>query len=549
MSVLLGALTIRELENLLVPTFRNCTHLNGLKKIHAFIVKFSLSQSNFLLTKMVDVCDKTGQVEYATLLFQQVAQRNVFLYNSIIKLYANNSRYSLAIILYKQMLRQISQAEKNPILPNKFTFPFVVKSCAGLVCVSLGRQVHAHVVKFGFESHSITDNALMDMYVKCDALRDARKVFDVMRDRDLISWNGLLSGYARLGQMRKARELFEEMPDKTIVSWTAMISGYTGIGCYYEALEIFREMQVLGIEADEVSVISVLPACAQLGALEIGKWIHIYSDRNGLLRSTVVCNALIEMYAKCGCIDAALRLFNRMLKRDVISWSTMIGGLANHGKAHEAIKLFRDMQRAKIEPNGITFLGLLSACVHAGFWNGGLKFFDSMRADYHLEPEVEHYGCLVDLLGRSGHLDQALEIIMKMPMKPDSKIWGSLLNSCRIHCNLEIANIAMEHLLEIEPDDIGNYVLLSNIYADVGMWEVVLKIRKLIRSKSMKKTPGCSLIEVNNVVEEFVSGDDTKPYVKDLFLMLELLVSHQNLSTEDIAEIVSEDSGRSIPLS
>lgn len=496
---------------------------------------------------MVDVCDKTGQVEYASLLFQQVVQRNVFLYNAIIKAYANNSRYSLALILYKQMVSQISEDEKNPMLPNKFTFPFVVKSCAGLLCVSLGRQVHAHVWKFGTKSHSITDNALLDMYMKCGSLEYARKLFEEMRQRDLVSWNGLLSGYARLGQMRKARELFEEMPDKSIVSWTVLISGYVRIGCYSEALEIFREMQMLDIEPDEVSVISVLPACAQLGVLEIGKWIHIYSDKNGLSRSTGVCNALIEMYAKCGCIDPALQLFEKMMERDVVSWSTMIGGLANHGKAHEAIELFRDMQRARIEPNGITFLGLLSACVHAGFWNEGLKYFDSMIKDYLLEPKVEHYGCLVDLLGRSGLLDQALEVVKKMPMTPDSKIWGSLLNSCRIHCNVEIAIVAMEHLLEIEPDDIGNYVLLSNIYAEVGMWEGVSKIRKLIRSKSMKKTPGCSLIEVNNAVEEFVSGDDTKPCSKDLFSMLELLVSHQNVTNKDMIGITSEDCSESIP--
>ncbi|KAF3456707.1 hypothetical protein FNV43_RR01361 [Rhamnella rubrinervis] len=482
MSRRIKALTIRELENVFVPTLRNCTKMAELKKIHAHIVKLPLSQSNFLVTKMLDVCDYNGEVGYARLLFQQVFEPNVFLFNAMIRVYTHNDVNSLALTLYKQMLRH--PLSENPIFPDKFTFPFVVKSCAGLLCQDLGRQVHAQLCKFGPKSHSITDNALIDMYTKCDNLTDAQKVFENMDERDAISWNCLLSGHVKLGQMRRARTLFEEMPNKTIVSWTAMISGYTRIGCYAEALGIFRQMQMLGIEPDEISIVSVLPACAQLGALEVGKWIHIYSDKNGLLRSTCICNALIEMYAKCGCIDPALQLFNQMLERDVISWSTMIGGLANHGRAHEAIELFRVMHRSGIEPNGITFLGLLSACTHAGFWTEGLRYFDSMRKDYNIEPEVEHYGCLVDLLGRLGHLDQALEAIKKMPMKSDAKIWGSLLNSSRTHCNVAIAVIAMEQLSELEPDDIGNYVLLSNIYADIGKWESVSKIRKLIRNKT-----------------------------------------------------------------
>ncbi|XP_048333027.2 pentatricopeptide repeat-containing protein At2g20540 isoform X2 [Ziziphus jujuba] len=504
------ALSVRELENFFAPSLRNSTKMAELKRIHAHIVKFSLSQSNFLVTKMLDVCDSNGEVDYASLLFKHVVEPNVFLFNAMIRVYTHNDIYSLAVTLYKQMLK--NQGARNPIFPDKFTFPFVVKSCAGLLCQDL----------------------------------DAHRVFEEMGERDVISWNCLLSGHAKLGQMRRARSLFEEMPNKTIVSWTTMISGYTRIGCYSEALDIFRKMQMLGIEPDEISVVSVLPACAQLGALEVGKWIHIYSERIGLLRSTCICNALIEMYAKCGCIDPALQLFNQMLERDVISWSTVIGGLANHGKAREAIGLFQDMQRAGIEPNGITFLGLLSACGHAGFWNEGLRYFDSMKKDYQLEPEIEHYGCLVDLLGRAGRLDHALEAVKKMPMKPDAKIWGSLLNSCRTHCNVEIAVVAMEQLSELEPDDTGNYVLLSNIYADVGKWESVSKIRKLIRSKSMKKTPGCSLIEVNNVVQEFVAGDDSKPFAKDVFAMLDLLASHENI-TSDMIEIAQEDSSIEIP--
>ncbi|KAJ4708007.1 Pentatricopeptide repeat [Melia azedarach] len=540
MATRIGALSIKELEDSFVPVLQSRINMIELKKIHAQVVKYSLSQSNFLVTKMVDVCNNGGDLEYASLLFKQVNEPNVFLYNAMIRASTNNHMYGLAISLYKRMLRD-SQAE-NPILPDKFTLPFVIKSCAALACPFLAKQVHAHMYKFGLMSHSITENALLDMYTKCDYLNEAHKMFEEMNLRDVIAWNNLISGCAGMGQMKKARTLFDKMPYKSIVSWTAMISGYTHIGSYAEALDVFRQMQMVGIEPDEISIVSVLPACAQLGALELGKWIHMYCDKNRLLRKTCISNALIEMYMKCGCINQASQLFEQMLERDVISWSTMIGGLANHGKAQKAIQLFHEMQRAKVQPNDITFIGLLSACAHAGFWNEGLMYFDSMKKDYHIQPKIQHYGCLVDLLGRSGCLDQALNIIKKMPMNADSKIWGSLLSSCRTYSNLEIAVIAMEHLQELEPEDTGNYVLLSNIYADIGKWKDVSRLRKIIRGKSTKKTPGCSLIEVNNEVQEFVAGDDTKPFSEDIFWLLELLALHQD-RTRDVLDIMPEDTG------
>ncbi|CAN1785266.1 Pentatricopeptide repeat-containing protein At2g20540, partial [Linum perenne] len=506
-----GVINMRELEELFLPILRTCRSTVELKKIQAHILKRSLSQSNFLATKMVDVCDAAQDLKYATLIFKQVSEPNGFLYNAMIRTYTHNSSYGLTISIYSRMLKITNPSElSNPISPDKFTFPFVVKACAGLSSHELGRQVHAHVLKFGPQSHVITENALIDMYAKCDNLSDAHKVFDEMTERDAISWNSVISGHARLGQMRKARALFEKMPERTIVSWTAMVTGYSRMGSYADALELFGKMQMAGNEPDEISVVSVLPACAQLGALEVGKWMHMYCERKGLLKKTNICNALMEMYAKCGCIDQARQLFDQMRKRDVISWSTMIGGLANHGKALEAIDMFERMKIQGIEPNGITFLGLLSACAHAGLWQQGVSYFDYMRDTCLIEPVIEHFGVLVDLLGRAGRLGHALNIIEQMPVRPDSKIWGSLLSSCRTHGNLDIAVIAMKHLEELEPGDTGNYVLLSNIYADLGKWEGVSRMRRMIRSKCMKKTPGCSSIEINNIATEFSSGDDSK---------------------------------------
>ncbi|KAL3819036.1 hypothetical protein ACJIZ3_004941 [Penstemon smallii] len=487
---------------------------------------------------MLDICDQNGEIEYASLLFKQVPEPNIFLYNAMIRAYTHNHMHVLTVNVYKQMIRHSLQLEEQ-IFPDRFTYPFVIRSCGALLDVVLGKQVHGHVFKFRLKDNNLVQSSLLDMYVKCDEIIGAHMVFDEMHERDVISWNSLISGHMKLGHVRKARTLFEDMPNKSIVSWTTMISGYTKVGSFSNALDIFRRMQRVGMQPDWVSLVAILPTCAQTGTLELGKWLHFYAEKNGFLRKTSVCNALIEMYSKCGSANQALQLFNEMSERDVISWSTMIAGLAHHGRANEAIELFHEMQREKIKPNEITFVGLLSACGHAGLLDEGLKYFDSMGKDYNVEPGIEHYGCLVDLLGRTGNIDRALELIRSMKMEPDSAIWGSLLSSCRTYRNLETAVIAMEHLLELEPEDTGNLVLLANIYADLGKWEGVSRMRRLIRSKCMKKTPGCSLIEVNSLVQEFVSGDDSKPFSEDIYRILELLALHQNKTSNHI-EIIFE---------
>ncbi|XP_058088400.1 pentatricopeptide repeat-containing protein At2g20540 [Magnolia sinica] len=522
-------LIVREIEDQLLPVLQNCTSIKDLKRIHAHIIKYSMSQSNFLATKIIDICGGKGETDYAISIFKQVIQPNIFLYNAVIRAYTHNHLYYQAVTIYKQLLRH--QQAENHISADRFTFPFILRASAGLLYLNLGKQIHGHLCKCWPTENNAIDNSLLEMYVKCGNLIDAHQVFDGMREKDSVSWNILISGYARSGRMKPAKDIFNSMPNKTIVSWTVLISGYTQFGEYLNALEAFRQMQLAGMKMDEISIVSILPACAQVGALELGKWIHVYVDKNRLLHRTCICNALIKMYADCGSINEAHQLFDNMCERDVISWSTMIGRLANHGRAQQAIGLFVEMERIQMKPNGVTFLGLLSACAHAGFLDEGLKYFDSMMKDYCINPSVEHYGCVVDLLGRSGHLSQALEFIDKMPIAPDAAVWGSLLSACRTHNNVEMAVTAMEHLLELEPDDPGNYVLLSNIYAAAGKWDGVLRMRKLMRSKRMKKMPGCSLIEVNNNVHEFIAGDDSNQLGDDICRVLELLASQLSRKT------------------
>ncbi|KAK6912696.1 Pentatricopeptide repeat [Dillenia turbinata] len=532
-------LKVKQWEDRFIPFLQKCETIQDLKKTHVPIIKVSLSESNFLVTKMVGICDTNKGIVYAKKLFKRVTEPNIYLYNALIRAYIHNHFYKLAIDVYKQLLKD--PQGKNHVFPNRFTFPFVIKACTELMNQELSFQVHGQVCKFGPISSLATSNLLLDLYSKFDDLKSVYKVFDEMTERDVFSWNCLISGHARLGQMKKARLVFEEMPEKTIVTWTTMITGYTRIECYSDALHVFQQMQVVGgVKPDVTSIIAVLPACAKLGALEIGKWIHTYSDKNGFLEHKCVCNSLIEMFAKCGEINQARELFTQMSAKDVISWTTMIVGLANHGRARKAVELFQEMQMSEVKPNVITFVGVLSACAHAGFLEEGLKYFDSMTETYCINPGIEHYSCLVDLLGRCGCLDRALQVINEMPMKPDATIWGSLLSSCRTYGNLEIAVIAMEHLSELEPDDTGNYVLLSNLYADLGKWDGVSRMRKLIRSKRMKRTPGCSSIEVNNVVQEFLSGDYSKPFSEAVYQILELIASHQSKTDDDIEEMLGD---------
>ncbi|CAN6439007.1 unnamed protein product [Victoria cruziana] len=512
---------VRDLENQVAPILQSCRDIKHLKQTHAHIVKLGLSQSNFLITKILDICDISGSTDYALLIFKQILAPNVFLYNAMIRVYSNNKLFNEAISVYKQMLAD--PQKERPILPDKFSFPFALKSSAGLLDLHLGKQIHGHVWSVGLATHSYVQNALLDMYAKCRSLEAAQQTFDEMSHRDNVSWNTLLSGYARCGNMRKAEETFAAMPERSIISWTAMVSGYARSNYYRAALQVFHQMQLADVKPDETSIVSVLPACAQLGSLELGKWIHAYADRHNFLSNICICNALIEMYIKCGSIEEARELFVKMPERDIISWSTMINGLAHHSQSQVAIQLFHEMKVDGVQPNGVTFLGVLSACVHGGLLHDGLHYFESMLKDHSINPSVEHYGCVVDLLGRKGQLHSALEFIHDMPMEPDAAIWGSLLSACKIHGNVRIAITAMEHLVQLEPEDMGNYVLLSNIYAAESQWDDVSRMRRSMRSKKKNRSPGCSLIEVNNLVQEFVAGERSHPQAEEIYNMLHLL--------------------------
>lgn len=349
--------------------------------------------------------------------------------------------------------------------------------------------------------------ALIHMYSSFGCVLYARKLFDGVHFGDVCLWNAMVAGYAKVGDVDNARDLFERMPQRNVISWTAVIAGYAQMKRPKEAIEIFRRMQLENVEPDEIALLSVLSACARLGSLEMGDWLHNNIQKHGFSGIISLNNALIDMYAKSGNIKKALDVFENAKDKNVITWTTVISGLALHGLGIEALEMFSCMESALVKPNDITFIAILSACSHAGLVETGSWYFNTMASSYGIEPKVGHYGCMIDLLGRAGHLQEALELLKRMPFEANAAIWGSLLASSKIHGDAKLGDLALQFLMELEPDNSGNYTLLSNTYAAQDRWSESGMVRKVMRDTGVKKMSGGSLIEVNNRVHEFTAED------------------------------------------
>ncbi|KAI3810361.1 hypothetical protein L1987_19973 [Smallanthus sonchifolius] len=506
------------------PIFQFLTGLNLLKlgqQIHAHVILRGLTPTPFLGSKMVAMYASSGDIDSAIVLFNRIRQHaSTLLYNSIIRacsLY-NLSEQSIGIFL---------EMDAAGVRGDYFTFPFVLKSCADLRDVWLGKCVHCKGLRMGLEFDFYVGTSLIDFYVKCGELGDARKVFDELPVRDVSSWNALIAGHMKNGMVRVAEDLFSRMSNKNIVSWTAMISGYAQNGLANQAFEVFDEMtnDVSNVKPNWVTVMSVLPACAQSSDLDRGRKIHDYATSIGLNSNTSVLTALAAMYAKCGSLSDAQICFRKIptFKRNLVSRNTMISAYASHGCGLESVSTFNDMVRAGVQPDAITFTGLLSGCSHSGLVDIGLNYFNLMKMQYNVEPTHEHYACIVDLLGRGGRLHEAYELAKKMPMPPEASIWGALLSASKTHRNLEIAELSAKKLFVLEPKNSGNYVVLSNMYAEAGMWREVNNLRDLLKTRGVKKSPGCSWIEIDGKLHMFLGGDKSHPMSGEVYKFLEAL--------------------------
>ncbi|XP_023523571.1 pentatricopeptide repeat-containing protein At5g66520-like [Cucurbita pepo subsp. pepo] len=511
------------------PTPNPITHLLHnfsspfeLKQVHAHLLKTNSPLSSLPLSRVASVCALNSSFSYAKLIFELVDASQVALWNTCLRSLAEGDSPVDAISLFYR-LREFD------VCPDNYTCSFVLKACSRLLDVRNGRIVHGYVEKLGLQSNMFLLNMIVHLYALCGEMGVARMVFDKMPQRDVITWNIMIAQLVKRGDIEGAYKLFVEMPERNVRSWTSMIGGYAQCGKPKEAVDLFLEMEEAGLLPNEVTVVAVLVACADMGNLDLGKRIHDFSNRIGYHKNIRVCNTLIDMYAKCGCLDDAYRIFNDMEERTVVSWSAMIVGLAAHGQAEEALAFFNKMINTGMKPNAVTFIGILHACSHMGIVGKGRKYFASMTKDYGIIPRIEHYGCMVDLFSRAGLLQEAHEFIMNMPIAPNGVVWGALLGGCKVHKNIKLAEEATRHLSELDPLNDGYYVVLSNIYAEAGRWEDVARVRKLMRDRGVKKTPGWSSIMVEGMVHNFVAGDETHPQTEEIYKTWEKLLERMKL--------------------
>lgn len=495
-----------------------CSNSEELKQIHTQLLKTGRILDPVPVSKLLALCTspESGDLAYADKVFAGISKPNTYMWNTMIRGYSNGKNPIEALLLYIQMLY-------HSVPHNAYTFPFLLKACSSLSALEETQQIHAHIIKTGFNLEIYATNSLIHAYAKSSRIKSAHLLFNRVLHRDIVSWNSIIDGYMKSGCVEMAYEIFKIMPEKNIVSWTTMISGYVEAGLYREAMNLFHEMQVLGIEPDKVALASIISACANLAELNQGIWIHAYIEKKKVQIDPILGCVLIDMYAKCGDFNEALEVFKKVDKKGVSVWTAMIDGLAIHGRGREALDLFHQMQK-RVKPNSITFTAILTACSHGGLINQGKSIFKSMKSLHNLNPSIEHYGCMVDLFGRAGFLEEAEELIEKMPMKPNAAIWGALLNACQLHRNIKIGKKFGTDLIEMDPSHGGRYIQLMNINALEGEWGEAVKVRHKMKERGVLKIPGLSLIRLNGITHEFIAGDVTHPRINEINRMCDQIM-------------------------
>ncbi|XP_009366723.2 putative pentatricopeptide repeat-containing protein At3g11460, mitochondrial [Pyrus x bretschneideri] len=461
--------------------------------LHCHVLKTGCEPEPFVQTALVSMYCKCCLVDDARKVFDENPHSRMLTvcYNALIGGHTSNSRFSDAVLLFRRM-------REAGVAVNSVTMLGLVPGCAAPLHLGFGMCLHGSGVKCGFDIDSSVTNCLLTMYVKCGSLDHARKLFDAM-------------------------------PEKGLITWNAMISGYAQNGLATHVLSLYKEMESCGVCPDPVTLVGVLSSCTHLGAQGIGREVERRIESCGFGSNPYLNNALVNMYARCGNLVKAQAIFDAMPQKSLVSWTAIVGGYGLHGQGEVALELFEKMVMTGIRPDKTVFVTVLSACSHAGLTDKGLEYFAAMEKIYGLQPGPEHYSCMVDLLGRAGRLKEAKELIESMPVNPDGAVWGALLGACKIYKNVGLAELAFEHVVELEPTNIGYYVLLSNIYSDAKNLEGVLKVRVMMRERKLKKEPGFSYVECKGTVHVFLAGDRTHRQTEEIYRMLDEL---ENLMTE-----------------
>ncbi|CAH8392241.1 unnamed protein product [Eruca vesicaria subsp. sativa] len=485
------------------------------EKAHGYAVKAGLKFDSYVCNSLMGMYAALGKMEITRKLFDEMPERDIVSWNGLISSYAGHGRFDDAIDVFKRM------SKESNLKPDESTIVSTLSACSALKNLEVGEGIQRYVVT-QFEMSVKIGNALIDMFCKCGCLDKARPVFDSMRNKNVKCWTSIVTGYVSNGRIDEARELFERSPVKDVVLWTAMMNGYVQFNRFDEALELFRCMQTEGIKPDNFVLVSLLKGCAQTGALDQGKWIHGYIDENRVTVDKVVGTALVDMYAKCGCIETALEVFYETKERDTASWTSLIYGLAMNGMSGRAIDLYHELENVGIRLDDITFVAVLTACNHGGFVAEGRRVFHSMTKVHKIQPKAEHYSCLIDLLCRAGLLEEAEELIDEMRNERDETlvpVYCSLLSAARNYGNVELAERVAKKLEKVEVSDSSAHTLLASVYASANRWEDVTNVRRKMKDLGIRKLPGCSSVEIDGVPHEFISVED-HPKMDEINTML-----------------------------
>ncbi|XP_047156932.1 pentatricopeptide repeat-containing protein At1g31920-like [Vigna umbellata] len=464
---------------------KRCKSMEEFKQVHAQILKLGLFWDSFCGSNLVATCalSRWGSMEYACSIFRQIEEPGSFEYNTMIRGNVNNLNLEKALLLYVEML------EKG-IEHDNFTYPFVLKACSLLGVLKEGVQVHGQVFKAGLEDDTYVQNGLISMYGKC-------------------------------GEIKHACDVFEQMDERSVASWSSIIGAHASVELWQDCLMLLGDMSNEGRHrAEESILVSALSACTHLGSPDIGRCIHGILLRNISELNVVVKTSLIDMYIKCGNLDKGLCVFQNMAVKNRYSYTVMISGLAFHGRGREALRVFCEMVEEGLAPDDVVYVGVLSACSHAGLVNEGLQCFNRMQFVHKIKPTIQHYGCMVDLMGRAGMLKEAYELIKGMQIKHNDVVWRSLLSACKVHLNLEIGEIAAENIFKLNQHNPGDYLVLASMYARAQKWTDVARIRTEMAEKHLVQTPGFSLVEANRKVHKFVSQDKSQPECDTIYEMI-----------------------------
>eukprot|EP00257_Ricinus_communis_P021821 XP_015581386.1 pentatricopeptide repeat-containing protein At5g15340, mitochondrial [Ricinus communis] len=518
----------RHLRSLLRSCARESSLSTG-KKLHAILLTTGVATSPnaFLLNALLHLYSQCGITRYAHHLFDQIpnSHKDTADWTSLLSCLAKHtSTPRNAFSLFEEM-------RKRGVILDDVAFVCVFSLCARVGNLEMGRQAHGCVVKMGFGINVKVCNAVMNVYVKCRLMGEAKGVFSEMGERDIVSWTALLEGVVNWEGVENGKVVFDQMPERNEVGWTIMISGYVGSGFCKEGFLLLSEM-VLGLrlELNYVTLCSILSACAQSGDVVMGRWVHVYAlKKMGREIDMMVGTALIDMYAKCGRIKMAYEVFKYLPRRNVVAWNAILGGLAMHGKGRIVLVIFPKMIQ-ETKPDDLTFIAVLSACSHSGLVDQGCQYFHILESEYGITPKIEHYACVVDLLGRAGRLEEAEMLIKKMPMPPNEFVLGSLLGSCYVHGKLQLGEQILQELIHMDPNNTEYHILLSNMYALSGKQEKANSLRQVLERKGIQKVPGMSCIHVNGQVHRFCSGDKSHPRIEEIYMMLDDMIRRLRLA-------------------